>query len=494
MATCRNRVLRRGVLAGLAAAALAVPTPSFGAPGWTPPVQVTLPKAGTPMITYGITLATGTGGRASLLYGAEDGALWTVSRPSARARLTPRRWRADARVSETSPIAAVLGTRLTALWTTRDGGVATASGGLVSAGRPTRILSGSRAASPSLSLTPAGLAYAFVAGRYSPEVFGGLSPVGTPPLRAAARIDATTSRFTAEIGADSAGNMTAAWIGPTGQLQVATKPASAIEWSAPTALPGWTRGAFDLAVAPSGAAAIVYAANAVYSPRPSGSGTYLARTEVLLAQRLPGETAFGAPQVAGVFTQDPPRTRREEYVGDWPTAATVAVNDTTVVLGFVGEGLDEKPAGFYVSRAALGAPLPSPTRLTNPRLRGLSGLSSWDLWGVDVAIDRNGAAAFAVGGNPRPGVTDSVFATTSTTESPGWTRMTDIALCDSRAVGGTGIVGLDLAAPPSGGLTAAWVCIGDGFDAIGMATFPSGTAGAGTKATRTLNLSEGPGR
>lgn len=481
---------RRMLVTGAAAAALALPGAAVAAtPQWHPATYPSAPSGGAqPVAGAPLTLAVGPSGKANLLYRGTQSALWTFSRASAQAAWgSGVQWQSKASIGATGEVSAALGSKLTALWTTSAGGLSTSTGSQTSGGKLGQMGAGPTTASPQVAIAPSGVAYSFAEGSTTSGGLGfGGRTQATAPLDLVAQIGSTDGQLEVQTGVDSQGDMTAAWVGPTGQIQVATKPADVLAWSAPTTLPGSAGGAYTLAVAPNGGAVIVYQGNVAQAFATSTglngqpvTTQYLAQAQVLVVQRPAGAAAFGPPQVLGTFTQAPPAAGQFPAIGfTFPTETTAAINNSTVVVGYVSTTPADDPVTYQVARAAVGAALPPTTRLTDPLVQGQGDTTSWTLTGAAMAIDKNGNAAFVAGGSTTQGQPDSAFASTSTNGSPKWKAMKDVAGCASSAVDGD--EGLDrgptVVASPAGGLVAAWQCNKDSSGStvtrsIGLAAF-----------------------
>jgi hypothetical protein len=515
-------------------------------PAWHPPTYPSAPTAGLPS-DVGIPLSLGvtSKGRATLLYGAKKGNLYGYSRNSDKGAWgAARQWRKSAGIRPTSPLVMALGSKLTALWTGKDGSLYTATGSQSSASSRRGPIDGSTA-SPSIDRVPQGVAYAYGRGGASGStVLGGPSPAQRN-LRSASTIAVFAGSDAPQVRSDvdAAGNQTVVWP-QDGMVMFSTRAAGSSTWSPPVALPGSNDGPFALSVAGDGSAVIAYQGNVVnssvtgISPVEGTPATipYQAEASVLLVERPSATAPFTPPQTIYTYKPPMPVTFANVPIGvDFPSGMTAATNGKAAVVGMVDE--TSSTPRLRLTRADKGQPFPEPTVVTDPYVPNQEA-TTWSFVGFDSAIDKRGNAVIAVGGSTTQGEPDSVIASTSTTKRPAWRQGRDVALCPKRKNSEEGVAsGPSVEASPNGGVVVGWACgpndegatrglIGvTAFDTLGppIASFStrgarisfalgetanytltaskgsrrvrvSGRAAAGRKITRSLRLTEGQWR
>jgi len=226
-----GRVVVACVLGGCAIA----PASALAAgPAWHPPTYPSAPKAGLPSPSgFPIGLGVGPNGRASVLYGARGGNLYSFSRTSARgAWSSGRRWRANAGTTPSGELDVAVGSKVTALWTDRKGD-SNGQGNLYSStgtqrGGSGRALISPAAGAPWVGTARGGVAYAYGrANAGGPGVFGGASPARTR-LASASPIASFASEMPPGVqsAVDGRGNQTAVWP-ENGTLMVSSRGAGA---------------------------------------------------------------------------------------------------------------------------------------------------------------------------------------------------------------------------------------------------------------------------
>jgi hypothetical protein len=511
--------VRRGalVLAGSGLALVLGAASALGAsPSWHAPTYPSAPSGGAvPTVGFRLGLAAGASGKATLLYQAKANALYAVSRSSTTGAWgSAQPWLTSAGIAGPAPggqggtggLATVAGSKVTGLWVDTSGRLRTASGSGSAAGSAASLGTPAGEGVGSLGLAPAGSALAVsfaAAGPQGGAVYGGSMPVGGTaaiPAIAAAPPGAPAALQTA---VDGSGNQTAVWRGPGNSLQVATRPAGSVQWTAGTPLVGSSASAtpFALAVNSSGSAAVAFVTDVTTGTFGSPAITYQAAATLVLVQRASATAPFGPPQTLGRYAPLPPTTSQAALALQgitFPLGVTAAAGGGKLVVGWVAQ-----PAGnfsqptFFVTRGSVGTTLPSATPFADPKA-GDADENGWSLVGLASAVDPKGTAGVLFAGRASQGAQDGVWATTSTANVPQWAGIKDIAKC---ADSSGGVAGPTLAAASSAGLVASWGCLSStpaastGQKLVGLTAFD--TAGPpvvsftmkGAKATFTLGES-----
>ena len=321
---------------------------------------------------------------------------------------------------------------LQALWTSSSGALA-ATGTSARGGGPVRVPlpSGAAASELRIAAVPGGAAYVVVAARPgapATPLAGRSAGSGavSPPVPLAART--THGAPAVQLGADAAGDLTAAWIGDGNALQTAVLPADATAWTttaltgaaaAPRASPArWPPGGrallalqADLAIAPAanGVPFLASAALATYAAPAPSTGAAVGASGQALVPAAPINDA-GAAFVG--YAVRPPGNSPPQLFGGAVEAASAAIDPQgTATLTWTQPFPVETGAGVVVQVATSTAAAPAwasgvdPTAGCPPAGRSNRGtlaagpLAAVPAGGVVLAFQCNGPA-----GSPAPAV------------------------------------------------------------------------------------------
>lgn len=445
-----------------------VASPAFGA-SWTATKYPTIGGSGAPVSSssqWPVAVATTTSGVPAVLYRANNKSLQVITKGSATAAWPSKatQW-LSASAANAAPMlgAAVVGSKVAALWTTGSGGGLRAASGsrTVQSGTVTRrtinppvsSVFSSTAGTGHLLVGPvsSGSAWYGISGATSDgsgaRAFGGLMRAGQVPSNLLPFEANTGQAPIIAVGSDATGNLTGLVRAGNGPTSWAVRPASTSSWSDLTPLPVQPVSPSQVAVsvAPTGQAALAYVAPANADGTLSPTGTSFA---VVWMTRDNINTDWAGPWVVGIEETTP-----------WNLGVALGgtgTNESIAVSWLRGPNVQHyfTPLTFMVSRTQYpGYPLPAATALLLNPDYDADTVSEFTGTFFAMKMNPQGVAAILWGTGGNHGGGAQLVATTSSPTSP-WTPLVNVA--GGRACS-AGYPGLSLS-PYNTGFYAAWMC------------------------------------